>query len=126
MPAFLLPVIAFYSAVPSWAKKLVAGGLILLAIFFAGEMRGKRVARAECEAQARRAQTAADQQDKQADVEVREQEKQLVEALTQQKKVDDAVISKLQLDLAKRPKSAPCLYDKSNSDPDDPPARVRK
>lgn len=104
-------------------------GVAAVAIFFAGDIRGKRVARAECEAQAQRAQQAADAQDLQAEREGRKQDLEITEALTQQNKVDNATIEALKTQLAKRipaGKTDPCLYDKSNADPDDTSRRLRK
>jgi hypothetical protein len=48
---------------------------------------------------------------------------EITEALTNQKKVDDANIELLKKQLAARGKGLPCLYDKSNADPDDTPTR---
>ena len=124
MPAIFLAILGYYNMVPAWLKKAVAAVLIVFAIFAAGEIRGKRIARAECEAQAKRAQNAADAQDLAAEREGRAQDLQITDALTQQKKVDDETIEKLKQQLAKSP-GASCLYDKSTADPDDPPRRLR-
>jgi hypothetical protein len=124
MPVFLLPILAFYNAVPDWLKKLVATLLIGLAIFTAGDIRGKRVARAECEEQARRAQRAADAQDLQAEKEGRAQDLEITNALTLQNKADQDAIADLQRKLAAQPR-AKCLYDKSTADPDAPRRRLR-
>lgn len=128
MPVFLLPVLAFFRAVPAWAWKWLAVGLVLIVVFFYGYNKGKGVERARCEERARIAQEAANTQDSTADKEVRDQERMIVQSLTQQKKADDARISQLQEQLNKRlpaGKPDPCLYDKSTADPDDPPSRVR-
>lgn len=124
MPPFLLPILAFYNAVPDWLKKLVATVLIGLAIFTAGDIRGKRVARAECEEQARRAQRAADAQDLQAEKEGRAQDLEITNALTLQNKADQDAIADLQRKLATQP-SAKCVYDKSTADPDTSRRRLR-
>ena len=126
MPAFLLPVLAFYSSIPDWLKKFLATIIVLGAVFIAGDIRGARVARAQCEEQARRAQVAADKQDLEAEREGRAQDLEITNALTLQKKVDDETIAKLKDQIAKRPASAQCSYDKSTADPDDQPRRVRK
>ena len=127
LPAFLLPAVAIYNAIPSWLKKALLFGFIGLMIFAAGDQRGKRVMRAACEEQAKKAQTAADTQDKQAQVEVDTQSREIADQLTQQKKVDDATIESLRKQIAQRPAGAKCEYDKSNADPaDEPkPRRVR-
>lgn len=127
MPAWLV-IPAFLKVVPSWAWKLIAVFLVLLVVFLYGYNKGKGVERARCEERARIAQEAANTQDTTADKEVRDQERMIVQSLTQQKKVDDARIAELQTQLQKRVpagKTDPCLYDKSNADPDDPPSRVR-
>jgi hypothetical protein len=117
-------IFAFYSAIPDWLKKLIATLLIGLTIFTAGDIRGKRVARAQCEEQAKRAQRAADAQDLQAEKEGRAADLEITNALTQQKKVDDDKIAALQKQLA----GSKCVYDKSTADPDPDaePRRVRK
>jgi hypothetical protein len=116
---------AIYSAVPDWLKKLLFSILVLAIVFVAGDIRGKRVARAQCEAQAQRAQTAADKQDLQAEKEGRAQDLEITNALTQQKKVDDETIAKLQAQIKQRPTSAPCVYDKSTADPELRRGRLR-
>jgi len=126
MPPFLLPVLAFYNAIPDWLKKFLGTIIILLAVFLAGDMRGRRVVRAECEARAQQAQQAADKQDLQAEREGRAQDLEVTNALTQQKKVDDETIAKLQADLAKRSAAAPCVYDKSTADPEPRSRRLRQ
>lgn len=116
---------AFLKAVPSWAWKFIAIIVGILAIYSYGYVKGKSVEKEKCETAARAAQRAADAQDLQAEREGRAQDLEITEALTNQKKVDDANIEKLQKQLANRKSTAACLYDKSNADPDDPPARVR-
>lgn len=121
MPLFLLPVIAAFKAVPAWLWKWLAIALILIAVYLYGYNKGGDKARLECEAQAKRAQTAADAQDLAAEREGRLQEKEINEALTQQKKVDDDTIAKLQAQLKARVpqgQTDPCVYDKSNADPE--------
>lgn len=130
MPIWLLAKFGFLRLVPSWLWKWIAIGLVLLVVFFYGFNKGSQHARAQCEAQAKRAQNAADAQDLAAERAGREQDLQITEALTQQKKVDDENIAKLQQQLAARVpkgKTDPCLYDKSTADPDDdaPPSRLR-
>lgn len=124
MSAFLLSVKAFYKAVPDWLKKFVATQVILLAVFTAGDIRGKRVARAECEEQARRAQRAADAQDLQAEKEGRAQDLEITNALTLQNKADKDAIAELERKLASI-SSAKCVYDKSTADPDPLRRRLR-
>lgn len=124
MPAFLLPILAFYSAIPDWLKKLILTVLIGASLFAAGDIRGKRVARAECEEQARRAQRAADAQDLQAEKEGRAQDLEITNSLTEKVKEDNDKIEALKQQLAKLP-SAQCVYDKSTADPDAPRRRLR-
>jgi hypothetical protein len=119
---------AIVSILMSPLGKIGMIGLAIGMIFLAGDIRGKRVARAECEAAAQKAQRAADDQDLHAEREGRKQDLEITETLTQQNKVDNEKIKALEAQLAKRAggKSDPCLYDKSTADPDDPPRRVRK
>lgn len=123
MPVFLLPFLAFFRAVPAWAWKYGAIALAIFAVYFYGYNKGKVVEKERCEQAARAAQKAADAQDLQAEREGRQQDLEINEALTQQKKVDDDRIAQLQKQLANRKPTAECLYDKDNADPDDPPAR---
>jgi len=125
MPAFLLPIMAFYSAIPDWLKKFIATIVVLGAVFIAGDIRGRRVEHAKCEEQARRAQRAADAQDLQAEKDGRAQDLEITNALTQQKKVDDETIAKLQKQLSSQPGSK-CVYDKSTADPEPRGSRLRK
>lgn len=121
-----LVVPAFLKAIPAWAWKFIAVLVAILAIYLYGYTKGKHVAEVRCETAARAAQKAADAQDLQAEREGRAQDLEITEALTNQKKVDDARIKALEKDLANRKPGAACLYDKSNADPDNPPSRMRK
>lgn len=118
MPIFVLWIIGFFKAIPAWLWKYIAIAAAILFIFFYGEQRGKRIARAQCEAAAQRAQKAANDQDLQAEREGREQDVQITDELVRQKKVDDDIIENLRKELARRPAGAACIYDKSNADPD--------
>jgi|KBSSwiStaDraftv2_1062776.scaffolds.fasta_scaffold113353_3 hypothetical protein len=133
MPPFLLPILGMItggvSRVPTWMWKYISIGLVIGVVFLYGYNKGKGVERARCEAAAKIAQNAADAQDLQAEREGRQQDLQITDALTQQKKVDDAKIAALEKQLSQpRPKGAgnPCVYDKSTADPDDAPRRLRK
>lgn len=120
MPAIWLAVTGFFGMIPDWLKKVLAVLIVLAIVFVAGNVRGKRIAREECEAAARRAQTAADSQDKQAGREIQQQDDQVTTFLTQQKKDDDAKIAKLEAQVRGK-----CLYDKSTADPVEQPHRMR-
>lgn len=122
MPAWLV-IPAFLKVIPSWAWKLIAVLVAILAIYTYGYNKGKHVEKERCETAARAAQKAADEQDLQAEREGRAQDLEITKALQEQKKVDDANIELLKKQLAARGKGLPCLYDKSNSDPDDAPTR---
>lgn len=106
------------SMVPPVLWKYIIIAVAVLAVFLYGNARGKRIARAECEAAAQRAQKAADKQDTQAEREVSAQNAKVTEELTNQKKVDDAIIANLNRELARRPAGSKCEYDKSTADPD--------
>lgn len=116
-------VAAAYRATPGWLKTSLAVGALLAVVFFAGDMRGRRIEHAKCEAAAARAQAAADAQDRHAAKELDEHDAQVVEELKLQKKADDAKINDLETRL-RRQSTTSCVYDKSNSDPD-PARRVR-
>lgn len=123
MPAFFLPLLGFYNAIPNWLKKLIATVAIGVAIFVAGDIRGRRIEHAKCEEKARLAQNAANAQDLEAERQGRAQDLEITNALTQQKKVDDERIEKLQQELSKA--NSKCLYDKSNADPEPSSRRLR-
>lgn len=112
----------FVGLVPAFVWKWLALALVGLALFFYGDIKGRRAEHVKCEAAAAQAQTAANDQDLQAEKESHAQDLETTDFLIQQKKVDDAAIETLKAKLAKRPASAKCLYDKSNSDPDSQPA----
>lgn len=130
MLAAIVARFAIFQAVPTWVWKMVAVLAILMSVFLYGYTKGKGVERARCEAAAQRAQEAANTQDREADRQVQEQDQQTVTVLTQQKAKDDEVIRQLEAKLAAAAKKKdaagnPCVYDRSNADPDDPPRRVR-
>lgn len=88
----------------------VSIGLIGVAIFFAGELRGRRIANANCEAKAQEAIRAANQQDAKARTEVQQQSDATLQELRGQKEKADARVAELQLQLSALPLDAPCLY----------------
>lgn len=108
-------ILGFYKVVPNWLKKLVGTGLILLLVFYAGDIRGRRIEHAKCEAAAAAAKTAADAQDNQAGREIAAQDVQVTEELKRQKQADDATITDLKARLRSQ-STAPCVYDEHNSD----------
>ena len=85
-------------------------GVIAVAVFFAGDLRGRRIANEKCEAAARAARGAADKQDDKARTEVRQNDDQTIADLRGQKEKADATIAQLQLQLNAMPLDAPCLY----------------
>lgn len=124
MPAFLAPLVALLSP-RVW---MIVGIVVAVGgLWGHGYYRGYSRASAYCEAQAKKAQNAADKQDLQAERDGRAQDLEITEQLTRQKKVDDATIEQLRQQIATRPAGSKCEYDKSNSDPDDvQPRRMRK
>lgn len=110
------------SIVPAFVWKCLALVVIGLCLFFYGEIKGERVEHAKCEAAAAAAQTAANDQDLQAEKDAHANDLEIVNNLKMQKQVDDAAIDTLKIQLAKRPAGSKCIYDKSNADPDDPSA----
>lgn len=113
--AVWVTVLGFYKMVPNWLKKLVGAGLILLLVFYAGDIRGRRIEHAKCEAAAAAAQTAANAQDNQAGREIAAQDVQVTEELKRQKQANDATIANLK-DRLRSQTAAPCVYDEHNSD----------
>lgn len=85
-------------------------GLIGVVVFFAGELRGRRIANAKCEAAAQAAKRAADQQDAKARSEVQQQAEATINDLRSQKEKADARLVLLSQELSTRPTDAPCLY----------------
>jgi hypothetical protein len=133
-------IIAF---IPAFIWKWLAIGLIAVVIFYAGDVRGRRIEHAKNQAAIEAAQAAANRQDQQAQTDVNTQDAEVTKQLMEQKKVDDAAIEDLQRRLAaakqdadranqqaynaasksgSKPAACPpvnsCLYDKSNADPD--------
>lgn len=96
----------FTSAIGKW----VGVGLLGVLIFFAGDIRGRRIQHAKCEAAARAAQVAADQQDRKARQEVAAQSEETIKGLQTQKETADGRIAQLELQLKGLPIDAPCLY----------------
>jgi len=107
------------SMVPAFLWKWLAILLIGLALFFYGEVKGRKAEHAKCEAAAAQAQTAANDQDLQAEKDAHANDLEVVNNLKMQKQVDDAALETLKAQLAKRPAGSKCIYDKSNGDPDD-------
>ena len=100
----------------------------IAAVWGHGYYKGHSRASYVCEEKAKKAQTAADAQDLQAEREGRKQDLEITESLTQQKKRDDETIEALRRQIAARPAGSKCEYDKDNADPDDsaPARRLRK
>lgn len=116
IPAVASRIIAI---VPAFVWKWLAVLLIALCIFFYGQIKGKREEHAKCEAAAAQAQTAANDQDLQAEKDAHANDLEIVNNLKMQKQVDDAALETLKKQLTQRPAgSKSCLYDKSNGDPD--------
>ena len=89
----------------------IAGvGLITLAVYSAGEIRGRRVATEACKAAAEKAQKAADTQDRVAKEGVEANDNDTLDMLQKQKVKADATIASLQQQLLSRPAGAPCVY----------------
>jgi hypothetical protein len=110
------------SIVPAFVWKGLAIVLIALCLFFYGEVKGRKAEHAKCEAAAAQAQTAANDQDLQAEKDAHANDLEIANNLKMQKQVDDVAIENLKAQLAKRPAGSKCLYDKSNGDPDAEPA----
>jgi hypothetical protein len=111
-----------YAAVPSVVWKFLGIVAIAGSLYAAGDLHGRRIEHAKCEAAAKAAQEAANAQDIQA---AKDNERAAVDTanqLTEQKKEDDATIQALQTQLKLRPADAPCLY----GDGGDPASVVRK
>lgn len=100
-------VISFFgSPVGKW----VGYGLIAVAVYGAGDIRGRRVEHAKCEAAARAAQEAANKQDAQAREDARKNDQDTIASLQDLKGKSDAELAKLKLQLSALPTDAPCLY----------------
>lgn len=106
----LTAISAAVSFLTSPIGRWVGIGLIGAALFFAGDLRGRRIAGEKCEAKARAAEVAANLQDKKARVEVAQQSEATIMELNKQREAANARVSELELQLAGRPFDAPCLY----------------
>lgn len=100
-------IIAFFN---SPFGKWLGVALIGVVIFFAGDIRGRRIEHAKCEAAAQRAVAAANQQDQKARQEVAVQAEETIKDLRTQKEQADGKLAQLELQLKALPIDAPCLY----------------
>ena len=98
------------SLVPPWAWKVLAILLAFGSVYLYADRKATYRERAACEAAAQRAQKAADAQDVKAAIEGKQQAETVVGQLTDQKKVDNAIIEDLKVKLASAPLNAPCYY----------------
>ena len=108
----------FAGIVPAFVWKWLAIVVVALCIFFYGQIKGEHAEKVKCEAAAVEAQTAANNQDLQAEKDAHANDLEITNNLKLQKQVDDVAIENLKAQLAKRPAGAKCLYDKSDADPD--------
>ena len=106
------------SIVPAFVWKWLALALVGLCLYFYGDVKGRHAEHAKCEAAAAQAQTAANDQDLQAEKDAHANDLETVNNLKMQKQVDDVALETLKAQLAKRPSGSKCFYDKSNGDPD--------
>lgn len=114
----LLGIFSFFgSPLGKWAGI----GLLSVAVFFAGELRGRRIANEKCEARAQEAIRAANQQDANARKEVQQQSEATINDLRGQKEQADARLALLEKELSIRPLDAPCMYGADGK----PASRVR-
>lgn len=106
--------LAIFSAVTAFfgskLGRVVGIGLIAVAVYGAGEVRGRRVATEACKAAAERAEKAAGTQDRVAQQGQDVDNTATLDMLQKQKEKADATIADLQFQLNARPLSAPCLY----------------
>jgi hypothetical protein len=116
-----MPFLALFSFFGSGIGKLVGIGAIIVAVFFAGELRGRRIANEKCEAKAQEAIRAANQQDANARKEVQQQSEATINDLRGQKEQADARLAQLERELSVRPLDAPCMYGADGK----PASRVR-
>ena len=113
-----LAVRGFIAFIPAFVWKWLAIALVLFAAYSYGDIRRGRIDKAEWDAAVLASKNAANDQDLQAEKESHAQDLEVTKSLQEQKKVDDAAIDDLKKQLASRPANAPCLYDKTNADPD--------
>lgn len=120
---YLLALRGAVAFIPPTVWKGIGIAVLVVSIYLAGDVHGRRIETAKCEAAAAAAQKAADQQDIQAANELRDQATQVSDSLRNQKKVDDDAIDALRARLASRAPNAKCQYDGTNADPGDAPRR---
>jgi hypothetical protein len=113
--------IGIFTFLTSPFGRWVGVGLIGVAVFFAGELRGRRIANDKCEAKAQEAIRAANQQDAKARAEVSQQAETTINDLRGQKEKADARLALLEKELSVRPLDAPCMYGADGK----PASRVR-
>jgi hypothetical protein len=95
--------------------------------YLAGDVRGRRIEYAKCEAAAKAAQQAADAQDLQAAKDANSDAAQVMDELKKQKEASDAKLAELQQRLATAsvPVGAPCLYGDGDMPASAPAGSVR-
>lgn len=102
--------LAILAFITSPIGRWVGVGLIGVSLFFAGELRGRRIANEKCEAAAQAARIAANQQDSKARKEVSDQSEATISSLNEQKDKANARVAELETQLKTIPLDAPCLY----------------
>lgn len=105
--AIIQGIIAFFS---TSVGKYVGYGLIAVAVFAAGDLRGSRIERAKCEAAAQAARIAAQEQDKKANDDQMADNAAAIDDLNTQKDKANARVTELEAQLKSRPKGASCDY----------------
>lgn len=111
---FLGPVVAFFGGIVAFFSsplgKWVGIAILGVAVFFAGDIRGRRIANEKCARAAQAAQAAANQQDTTARTEVDNQSSATIDELRGQKEQADGRVAQLEAQLRGLPLDAPCLY----------------
>lgn len=115
-------ILGIISFLTSPLGRWVGIGFIGVAVFFAGELRGRRIANDKCEAKAQEAIRIANQQDATARAEVSKQAEATINDLRGQKEKADGRLALLEKELSVRPLDAPCMYGADGK----PASRVRQ
>lgn len=85
-------------------------GLVVFGAYLAGDVRGRRIEHAKCEAAAAAAAAAAKQQDAKAHADAEQNANDTIAALQDQKGKADTRVAELEAQLRTLPLDAPCLY----------------
>lgn len=109
MPVFAI-ITAALKFITSPVGRYIGLGAMLIVVYFAGDVHGRRIEYAKCQKAAEAARVAAAAQDQRAAEVVRRDADGVIAELKDQKDKSDAKIAELEARVRSRPGGAPCVY----------------